>query len=165
MISRRNTLSVITGLASAAVISADKARADESGTNPVFPGTIPLKLNMPVRVAAQSAPVRVNDTDLRLVYINSAMFAMDASSRLTATLKGAITQYTRVDYWISVAVFDAAGQLLGAANHKEAVQYERVRAMPTMLREIKLDFGVSKAFQRAALVAIVISDPDVPKPA
>jgi hypothetical protein len=36
--------------------------------------------------------------------------------------------------------------------------------MPTVFRDIALDFGISTAFKEAAFVVVAISDRDVPKP-
>jgi hypothetical protein len=36
--------------------------------------------------------------------------------------------------------------------------------MPTMFRDIPLDFGISTAFKEAEFVVVAISDRDVPKP-
>lgn len=83
---------------------------------------------------------------------------------LKATLKAAVAQYNRVDYRIFGAVYDAKGKLLGTASAVEKVQYIRLGIMPTVFRDIELDFGASKAFAEAAYVAFAVSDPDVPKP-
>jgi hypothetical protein len=165
MISRRNALTAIAALTGSAAISSEKVRAKESAMSDIIPAAIPLKLGARVPLAASSSPVRVNAVDMHLLTVSAAVFTLDAASRLTAVLKAAVTEYAKMDYWVSVAVFDATGHLLGAVTQKETVEYERLRAIPTMLREIKLDFGISNAFSRAALVAIAISERDVPHPA
>jgi hypothetical protein len=106
----------------------------------------------------------MDGTDLHILGIGTGTFQLDQESRLTGKLNAFVTQYAKVDYWISAAVFDAKGKLLGTAGHKEAVQYIRLGAMPTMQRHITLDFGISKGFKNAAFVVVAISERDVPKP-
>jgi hypothetical protein len=73
-------------------------------------------------------------------------------------------QYAKVDYWISLAVFDDKLRFLGAATHKEAIQYVRAGAIPTRLPKLSFDFGISKTYKSVARLAVAISDREVPKP-
>jgi hypothetical protein len=61
-----------------------------------------------------------------------------------------------------MAVFDKTGNLLGTAAHKETVAYTQLGYIPTLFRKVTMDFGISKSYAHAALVAVAISDPDVP---
>jgi hypothetical protein len=159
---RRKALTAMAGIAGTAGLSAGGSHAEETKVR--VPGAIALKLGEQIRIGAQSAPVKVDDTDLHIVSIGTGTFQLDKESRLTARLNAAVAQYAKVVYWISAAVFDAQGLLLGTASHKESVSYTRLGAMPTTFRKIVLDFGLSKAFNRAALVVMAISERDVPKP-
>ena len=161
MISRRNALTAIAALTSSAALSFENVRAKETPVSDIIPGAIPLKVGARVPLNASSSPVRVNTVDIHLLYLSTAVFKLDAESRMTAVLKAAVTEYADMDYWVSVAVFDAAGLLLGAVSHKETVERVRLGRVPTMQREIKLDFGISNAFSRAALMAVAISERDV----
>lgn len=84
--------------------------------------------------------------------------------RLLASLKLSVAQYNKVDYRVYAAAYDAKGKLLGTAVHLEPVEYVRLGAMPTMFRDVVLDFGVSEAFAGAKFVAFALSQPSVPKP-
>jgi hypothetical protein len=150
------------GAASGVVITGGATCAQQP--KPPIPGAIRMDLDKEVTIGAQSSPIKVNNNDLHIISVGRGTFRLDKQSRLTATLFAAVTQYARIEYWISVAVFDAAGKLLGTAGHKEAVQYIRLGVIPTMLPNIALDFGISKAFKDAAFVAVAISERDVPKP-
>jgi hypothetical protein len=127
-------------------------------------GAVSLKLAEKMRIDAQSVPVKVRGADLHIVSIGTATFDLDKDSRLSARLNAAVCQYAKVVYRVSAAVFDASGQLLGAAVHDEAVERYSVGKELTLLKEIALDFGVSKAYRGAKLVAVAISEPEVPTP-
>lgn len=153
-------------LTAGAVAAAAPARAAEPPPRHdlILPSAIDLVLDKPLTINAASVPVKHGDDELSIIKIGQGTFHLDESSRLTAKLHAAVAQYADVDYWISVAVFDAGAQLLGTARHKQAVGYIRLGAMPTMLPEIALDFGISNAYRRAAQVAVAISERDVPPP-
>jgi hypothetical protein len=91
-------------------------------------------------------------------------FLAIVESRLKAVLRAHVAQYSNVDYRLHGAVYDAKGRLLGTASAVERVQYIRVGQMPSLLREIELDFGVSERYRDAAKIAFAISEPAVPKP-
>lgn len=84
--------------------------------------------------------------------------------RLLASLTLSVAQYNKVEYRVYAAAFDAKGKLLGTAMHVEPVEYIRLGAMPTLFRDVVLDFGVSEAFAQAKYVAFAVSQPSVPKP-
>jgi hypothetical protein len=159
---RRRALSVIGGIAGG-MSSHAIGKADEP-VKVSLPNSIPIKLDEKVQISVRSAPVKVGERELHIVSIGTGQFYLDKDAHLTAILNAAVAQYTNMEYRIVVAVFDGAGQLLGAAQHDESVSYTRLGVMPTLFREINLDFGISKAFGRAAFAVIAISDRDVPEP-
>jgi hypothetical protein len=61
-------------------------------------------------------------------------------------------------------VFDEAGAMLGAATHDEPVRHVRLGRTPMLMKEIELDFGVSRAFRRAASVVVSIAGAPLPDP-
>lgn len=156
---RRRALAGVAGVAAYGVGAAHAGQAEF----PV-PGAIKLVLGKEVTLGQRSSPVGVGGGNLHIMSIDKGTFRLDNESRLTAALKGAVTQYAKVEYRLSAAVFDAAGKLLGTASHKEAVRYIRLGAIPTVLRDIELDFGISKAFKNAAFVAVAISEIEAPTP-
>jgi hypothetical protein len=159
---RRHALAGLAGAASGMVLAAKSSPA-QPPKSPI-PRAMNFEMGKALNVAAKSSPFKLNDSEFHIIGVGKATFRLDNDSRLTATLKAGVMQYAKVDYWISTAVFDAAGKLLGTASHKEPVEYIRLGATPTVFREIELDFGVSKAFKNAAFVVIAISEPEVPKP-
>lgn len=162
MMDRRHALSGLAAIAGSLPFCAI-GEADESVKLSV-PNAIPIKFDEKVRISIGSAPVKPGAQELHIVSIGTGLFHLDKDSRLTAVLNAGVAQYTNMEYRIVVAVFDPAGQLLGTAHHDESVSYIRLSVMPRLLREINLDFGISKAFSRAAFAVIAISDRDVPEP-
>jgi hypothetical protein len=156
---RRRAIAVLAG---GVVVSESAIRAEQD--KPPVPGAVKLELDKEVTIGVRSTPVKAFGIDLHLISIGKATFRLDKESRLSATLHVAVAQYSKVDFWISVAVFGASAKLLGTAGHQEAVRYERLGKMPTTFAKIELDFGISNAFKDAAFVVVAISERDVPKP-
>ncbi len=74
-------------------------------------------------------------------------------------MKTGLTEFDDVDYDISGAVFDAAGQLLGSARAQCKVQ--RMWAgggVERGARTITLDFGVSLDYAHASAFAVSVSN-------
>jgi len=89
---------------------------------------------------------------------------MDKSNRLTAELQGGVTMFDDVDYDVSGAVFDAAGQLLGSARAQCKVQRAWAGKVAMKAQAVSLDFGVSLDYARAAAFAVCISNRKVLTP-
>jgi hypothetical protein len=138
--------------------------AGPASARPVVPGAVRLLWEKAIRIGVSSNPIEVNGQPFRLLNIGTATFHLADDGRLTAVLKAGVQQYSEVDYGISVAVFDGTGRLLGAAVHTEHVEYERLGRMPTLLREISFDFGISNDFVRAAYVVVAVTSRNVPLP-
>jgi hypothetical protein len=119
---------------------------------------IPLKWGSSIPLAFQSADVKWKGNTLHLVGFNAITFDLDQSDRLKAELQGGVTGFDNVDYDISGAVFDAAGQLLGSARAQCKVQRLWAGDVFTMAQTITLDFGVSLDYARAAAFAVSISN-------
>jgi hypothetical protein len=159
---RRRALAVIGGMAGGLSCCAI-SKADES-IKIFVPDAIPIKLGELVRISVQSAPLKVGKRDLHIVSIGTGLFHLDKDARLTAVLNAGVMQYANMEYRIVVAVFDAVGQLLGVAQQDESVSYIRLGVTPRLVREINLDFGISKAFSRAAFAVTAVSERDAPEP-
>jgi hypothetical protein len=139
------------------------SQAEEAHVEGV-PGAVPLKFDEKLSIAGASKPVKLARSDLHIVQVGTGIFRLSQDNRLTATLYAAVAEYAKVEYRISVAVFDAQARLLGAAAHVEKVEYTRLGSMPTMFREIALDFGSSESYRLAASIVVAISEPKVPVP-
>jgi hypothetical protein len=92
-----------------------------------------------------------------LVNLGSIEFNLDKEDRLKADIHAQGNTFADVDYDISAAVFDTAGQMLGTARTRckvERIWLGRVLNGP---RVMSLDFGVSQGYPRAATFMISIS--------
>jgi len=161
---RRQAL--LAGLASAGTLGAAvESRGDGliHGLGEI-PGAIPLKVGQAIDLKVVSNPIKYKGQTFSLLSIGRGIFELDAASHLTAKLHAGVLQCAKIDYWISVAVFDAAGKLLGTASHKEEVQRIELGKPVTEFRDIALDFGISKTYANAASVVVAISERDVPAP-
>jgi len=160
---RRDLLTAIAGSTAGISVLGQSVLAEESA--PMLPDTYKVTPNSETEMAAQSTAVVDNDSTFNLIRLGTCSLKLDDQGRLTASLKAAVMQYANVDYWISLAVFDDKLRLLGAATHKEAIQYIIRRSfIQTVFPELKFDFGISKTYKSVARLAVAISDSEVPKP-
>src|SRR5262245_33551323 len=118
---RRRALATLTIATGGVMLTATTGRAEQP--KPAVPGAVKLDLDKETKIDVRSSAIKVNNSNIHIVSIGTGTFRLDKESRLTATLKAAVNQYAKIDFWISTAVFDAAGKLLGTAGHKESVQY------------------------------------------
>ena len=125
---------------------------------------IPLKLESSIPLAVQSAGFEWRDKTYCLVSLNSIEFELDKNNRLTAEIQGGTTELDNVDYDVSGAVFDAAGQMLGAARAQCKVQLFYPSTIISMAQTITLDFGVSLDYAHAAAFVVSISNRKVLTP-
>ena len=83
---------------------------------------IPLKLGTAIPLSVQSAGVTWRGHTFHLVSLGSTEFNLDTNDCLKTEIKAGAACFDDVDYDISCAVFDAAGQLLGTARTQCKVQ-------------------------------------------
>ncbi len=159
---RRDLLTAIAGSAAGVSVLGKSVLADEP--TPALPDIYRITPNGEANLDAQSTEVVDGDSKFNIIRLGICRLKLDDHGHLTASVKAAVTQYAKVDYWISLAVFDEEGRFLGSAAHKEAIEYIRFGAIPTLLPELSFDFGISKAYKSIACLAVAISDRDVPKP-
>ena len=117
-----------------------------------------------VRVDVQSAPVRWHDYDYHLVRIGEISFFRSPLGRLTATVNGSTTTFDNVEYDVYAAVYDEAGNLLGTARALCSVERLWLGKVGTTPMRLALDFGISKAYERARWFTLGISERDVLTP-
>jgi hypothetical protein len=140
------------------------ARGSSARDAPI-PGALPIRLNrQPVGVRAESSPVKWRGGEYRLVRIGQAEFQEDAHGHLTGRLTAEVTSFDNVQYEVHAAVYDPAGKLLGTA--KAPCSVERVWLGKTLQssQELPLDFGVSRAYDRARWLTLAISEHPVLTP-
>ncbi|MEI7729752.1 MAG: hypothetical protein WCO56_09265 [Verrucomicrobiota bacterium] len=132
---------------------------------------VPLKLGTSIPLSVQSDGVTWRGHTFHLVSLGSTEFDLDTNDCLKAEIKAGVACFDDVDYDISCAVFDAAGQLLGTARTQCKVQRVWLGNLLVRAETITLDFGTSLDYKRAVGFAIGISNRKVltpdqwPKPA
>ena len=93
-----------------------------------------------------------------------SLFKPALNSCLKADIQAGVTGFDDVDYDISGAVFDAAGQMLGTARAQCKVKRIWAGNVGMMAQTIRLDFGVSLDYTRAAAFSVSISNRKVLTP-
>lgn len=160
---RRHALTVFGASAAILPLLDRRLRADEP--LPHAPtGLIEVSLNREFPLVVQSVPVVHDGNRIVLVTLENCTLSLDTENRLRARVRANVLQYANVDYWISLAVFDKQSAFLGAATHKETIQYIRLGATPMVFRELEFDFGISNNYAGVARMAAAISVRDVAKP-
>ena len=127
-------------------------------TEAAVPNLVPLKLGTSIPLAVQSAGVAWKGYTFHLVSLGSIRFDLDKNDCLKADIQAGLTEFDDVDYDVSGAVFDAAGQLLGSARAQCKVQRMWAGGVERSARTITLDFGVSLDYARATAFAVSVSN-------
>jgi hypothetical protein len=125
---------------------------------------VPLKLGSSIPLAVQSPGVAWKGNTFHLVRLGSITFDLDKNACLKADIQAGLTEFDDVDYDISGAVFDAAGQMLGTARAQCKVNRMWAGNGERTGRTIRLDFGVSLDYTRAAAFAVSVSNRKVLTP-
>ena len=125
---------------------------------------VPLKLGSSIPLAVQSPGVAWKGNTFHLVGLGSIRFDLDKNACLKADIQAGVTEFDNVDYDISAAVFDAAGKMLGTARAQCKVQRVWAGDVERTARSIRLDFGVSLDYTRAASFAVSVSNRKVLTP-
>jgi len=130
----------------------------------VVTNLFPLKLGSPIPLAIQSPGVAWKGNTFQLVRLGSIRFDLDKNDCLKADIQAGVTSFDDVDYDISGAVFDAAGHMLGTARAQCKVQRMWAGEVKVSAQTIRLDFGVSLDYTRAAAFAVSVSNRKVLTP-
>ena len=130
----------------------------------VVTNLFPLKLGSPIPLAIQSPGVAWKGNTFQLVRLGSIRFDLDKSDSLKADIQAGLTEFDNVDYDVSGAVFDGAGQMLGTARAQCKVQRMWAGTVRMTAQTIRLDFGVSLDYTRAASFAVSVSNRKVLTP-
>jgi len=130
----------------------------------VVTNLLPLKLGSPIPLAVRSASVAWRGDTYHLVHLGSIRFDLDKNACLKADIQAGLTEFDDVDYDISSAVFDAAGQMLGTARVQCKVKRMWAGNVFMSPQTIRLDFGVSLDYTRAAAFAVSVSNRKVLTP-
>ncbi len=158
----RRELIVFSGSAAGMSVLGRSALSDEA--TPRLPQVYEITPNKEITLSAYSTPVIDGDFKLSIIHLGTCSLTLDDHGHLKAKVKAGIAQYAKVEYWISLAVFNSKDEFLGAATHKELVQFIRLGRIPTHLPELEFDFGISNSYKSVARLAVAISERDVPKP-
>ena len=128
------------------------------------PKIVPLKLGASIPLSVQSAGVTWKGYTYHLVNLGSIKSCLDKNECLKADIQAGVTLFDNVNYDISAAVFDDAGQMLGSARAQCEVQRIWTGNVKSTARTITLDFGVSSDYTRAATCAVSVSNRKVLTP-
>ena len=128
------------------------------------PNIVPLKAGASIPLAVQSPGVAWKGNTFHLVRLGSITFDLDKNDSLKADIQAGLTEFDNVDYDICGAVFDAAGQMLGTARAQCKVQRMWAGGVEVSAQTIRLDFGVSLDYTRAAAFAVSVSNRKVLTP-
>ncbi len=124
----------------------------------VVTNLLPLKLGSSIPLGVQSPGVSWRGDTYHLVRLGSITFDLDKNDSLKADIQAGLTSFDDVDYDISGAVFDGAGQMLGTARAQCKVQRGWIGNVIRTAQTIRLDFGVSLDYTRAASFAVSVSN-------
>jgi len=130
----------------------------------VVTNLVPLKLGSSIPLAVQSPGVAWKGNTFQLVRLGSITFDLDKNDSLKADIQAGVTEFDNVDYDVSGAVFDTAGQMLGTARAQCKVQRMWAGEVEVSAQTIRLDFGVSLDYTRAAAFAVSVSNRKVLTP-
>jgi hypothetical protein len=148
-------------LAAAAEPPPKETKNQEASPGP----TIPLTFGSSIPLAVQSPGAEWRGQPIHLVNLTSIQFDLDKETgRLKADVKAGVLTFDNVAYDVSVAVFDAAGRLLGVSRGRCNV--ERIMLGKSTIRPqtVSLDFGVSRDYVHAATFMVAISNRKVVTP-
>lgn len=151
--------------ASTGILSMLGATESRAAGEPPVPGAWEVLLTgktIPIRVS--SAPVRWKGSDYRLVQIGEVSFHRSALGRVTALLSAGVLTFDNVEYEIHSALFDQAGKLLGTAHTLCPVTRVWAGLPGTTPEKLSLDFGISKAYERAEWFTVSITEREVLTP-
>jgi hypothetical protein len=87
-----------------------------------------------------------------------SLFKPALNSCLKGDIQAGLIGFDNVDYDISGAVFDAAGQMLGTARAQCKVHRVWAGKVKMTAQTIRLDFGVSLDYACAAAFALSVSN-------
>jgi len=125
---------------------------------------VALKLGSSIPLAVQSPGVAWKGNTFHLARLKSIRFDLDKNDSLKADIQAGLTEFDNVGYDVSGAVFDAAGQMLGTARAQCKVPRMWAGRVEMRAQTIRLDFGVSLDYTRAAAFAVSVSNRKVLTP-
>ena len=158
---RRSALAVM----ASGILGALGLRPARAAEAPPVPGAVEVFLTgRSVAVSAQSAPVRWRGEDYRLVRVGEARFFRSPLQRVTASLKASVLTFDNVEYEVHAALYDERGSLLGTARALCPVSRMWAGTAGITPVELHLDFGISKAYERAQWLTVGITERDVLTP-
>jgi hypothetical protein len=132
---------------------------------PPVPGAWEVyRTGKPIPLRVSSAPVHWRGSDYVLVQIGEASFHTSPLGRVTALLSAGVLTFDNVEYEVHAALFDQGGKLLGTAQTLCPVTRIWAGVPGITSRKLTLDFGISKAYERAAWFTVSATEPEVLTP-
>lgn len=150
---------------STAFLAAVGARKAAAAPAPPVPGAWEVfRIDKPLPLRVSSAPVHWKGTDYVLVQIGEASFHKSPLGRVTALLTAGVLTFDNVEYEVHAALFDQAGKLLGTARTLCPVTRIWAGVPGITPAKLTLDFGISKAYERAEWFTVSVSEQEVLTP-
>lgn len=149
---------VLTQLAGSWLALASASRPVQADVTTPLPKTFEVEINKEFRLDVQSERVSTALYGKRTVVgLGTGILVLDDNNRLKARIKAGLAQYGKIDYWISLAVFDKDRKFLGATNCKVEIEFIASGGVVTLPSELEFDFGVSDSYKSVAQLAVAIS--------
>jgi hypothetical protein len=131
---------------------------EKSGQGANSNNLVVLRFGTAIPVTVQSEGVEWKGFTYHLVELGSVQFNLDKkTAHLTAEIRAGLTSFDDVDYDVSAAVFDAAGQMLGAARTICHVDRLWLGKVLRTSQTITLDFGRSLDYPGATGFMLTVS--------
>lgn len=162
--STSNRRTALASLATALLAAVGTREADAAVAPPPPGAWEAFRIDKPLPLRVSSAPVSWKGTDYVLVRIGEASFHKSPLGRVTALLSAGVLTFDNVEYEVHAALFDEAGKLLGTARTLCPVTRIWAGVPGITSRKLTLDFGISKAYERAAWFTVSINETEVLTP-
>lgn len=160
----RRMLPLVLTLSVVPLLAAFAGGAPSSPTQSIHPPKQALRTGEPIDLNVESQGVAWQGHTYNLVRLGAVRLRLTEDAHLMATVGAAVTTFDNVDYTLHAAAFDRANRLLGTAQAPVHVDRIWLGKVLREQRELKLDFGVSKAYRDLGYVTFTLSERDVQTP-
>ena len=106
----RRDMIAFAGSAAGMSVLRQSALADEA--TPKLPSVYEITPNKEITLSAKSTPVVDGVFKLSLIHLGTCNLTLDDQGHLKAKVKAGVAQYAKVEYWISLAVFNSKDEFL-----------------------------------------------------
>jgi hypothetical protein len=147
-------------------LSCSRAPVRAADQAPARAEAIPIVWGGDTVFRKESDAIEWGGHEYRLIKIAAIRFELDKKTGgMRAAATAGITTFDRVDYDVSIAVFDAADELLGVARVQCPIERLWVTKVMLESRKLEFDFGQSLDYARATKFKMAISKRPIMTPA